>query len=190
MNQFRAQRPPTIEYHTQLARDYNYYLKLKRKRESTLFIMASSELQVKANQLNLRVENEAKITLDDIERNMLRPIARKAYACVVKCYDDAGSKGASETIENCSRQCQAPYEYAHQVVQHEVGNFQQRLQRAMMLCNDEASAMITPSIANDAKQMKKVEDTVLACITKVVDDHVKQLKPLKQRVDGQLKRSS
>lgn len=165
------------------------YLKLKKDQKKIKFKMASEELQVKAQQLNTRVENEAQSTLDDIERNLLRPIARKAYACVVKCYDDAGSKGKSEAIENCSRQCQAPYEYAHQVVQHEVGNFQQRLQRAMMLCNDEASAMITPSMANDPKQMKKVEDTVLACITKVVDDHVKQLKPMKQRIDSQLKKS-
>lgn len=150
--------------------------------------MASLDLQSKASQLNSKVEREAQITLDDIERNLLRPIARKAYSCVVKCYDDAGSKGTSASIETCSRACQGPYELSHQILQHEIGSFQQRLQRSMMNCNDEASAMITPEISNDPKQMKKVEETVLACISKVVDDHIKQLKPMKQRIESQLKK--
>ena len=56
-----------------------------------------------------------------------------------------------------------------------------------MQCNDDASAMITPDVQNDARKMKKVEDAVIACISKTVDSHVKQLGPLRQRVASQLK---
>lgn len=149
--------------------------------------MASPDLQAKANQLNARMEGEAKVALDSIEKNLLRPIARTAYACVVKCYDDAGKVAPTEQIEQCSRQCQHPFQLANNIVQQEVGQFQNRLSRAMMRCNDEASSMITPAVQNDARKMKKVEDTVLRCISQTVDDGIKQLKPMKQRIEAGLK---
>lgn len=149
--------------------------------------MASSDLQAKANQLNARMEGEAKIALDEIERTLLRPIARDSYACVLKCYDDAGQKGSSAQIDQCSRNCQGPYQASNNMVQQEVGNFQNRLSRAMMQCNDEASAMITPAVQNDARKMRKVEDKILSCISKTVDDHVRQLGPMKQRIQAGLK---
>lgn len=146
--------------------------------------MASPDLQAKANQLNARMEGEAKVALDEIEKTLLRPIARNSYACVLQCYDDAGQNGSSAQIDQCSRQCQVPYQASNQIVQQEVGNFQNRLSRAMMQCNDEASAMITPAVQNDARKMRKVEDKVLYCIKKTVDDHVKQLGPMKQRIQA------
>lgn len=167
----------------------------KRRKEQkddaqTFETMASAELQIKANELNSRMEGEAKKSIDEIERTLLRPIARKAYACVVKCYDDAGQHGSTEQIDRCSRQCQGPYQLASNVLQQEIGQFQNRLNRAMMQCNDEASAMITPAVQNDARKMKKVEDTVLNCMSKTVDHHIKQLLPMKQRIEASLKEVS
>ncbi len=60
----------------------------------------------------------------------------------------------------------------------------------MTQCNDDASAMITPDVQRDARKMKKVEDTVLSCISKTVDNQLKQLGPMKQRVASQLKQLS
>jgi hypothetical protein len=79
--------------------------------------MASPDLQAKANALNARLEGEAKLVVDDIERTLLRPVARGSYACVVKCYDDAGKNGSAESLDHCSRQCQQPYQIANNVVQ-------------------------------------------------------------------------
>ena len=49
--------------------------------------MASNDLQTKAQALNGRIESEAKGVIDEIEKNLLRPIARKSYACVGKNLD-------------------------------------------------------------------------------------------------------
>mmetsp|Transcript_28772 Transcript_28772/g.42643 ORF Transcript_28772/g.42643 Transcript_28772/m.42643 type:complete len:154 (-) Transcript_28772:502-963(-) len=149
--------------------------------------MASPDLQAKANQLNARMEGETTVAIDHLERTLIRPIARSAYACVVKCYDDTGERGPAEQIEKCSQQCQGPYQMAHQIVQQEVGQFQNRVSRAMMQCNDEATAMITPAVQKDARKMKKVEDTVLKCMSKVVDEQIMFLNPMKQRIQTSLK---
>jgi hypothetical protein len=56
--------------------------------------------------------------LEDIERNWLRKVARESCVCAVKCYDKAGNSGASETLEACARNCQAPYQQSSSLVQN------------------------------------------------------------------------
>jgi len=81
------------------------------------YTMASPDLQAKANALNARMEGEAKIAIDEVERTLLRTIARQSYVCVVNCYDKAGKSGPSEQLERCSRECQTPNQMAHNTVQ-------------------------------------------------------------------------
>lgn len=47
--------------------------------------------------------------------------------------------------------------------------------------------MMQPGYENDAKKMAKVEDKLIACISKTVDSHIALLKPMKVRVISQLK---
>jgi hypothetical protein len=80
--------------------------------------MASSAVQTKANALNAKMEGQASAMLEDIERNLLRKVARESFSCAVKCYDKAGSSGPSEMLENCARNCQAPYQQGTALVQN------------------------------------------------------------------------
>lgn len=149
--------------------------------------MASPAMQAQAQAFNAKMEGEAKTVLDEVERTVLRPIARKSYACVVDCYDKAGTKGPAEQLESCSRRCQGQYERAHAVVQQEVGQFQDRVNRSMMQCNDLGKDMMMPDMQNDPSKMKKVEDAVLKCISKTVDNQIAALAPMKKRIIAQLK---
>ena len=79
--------------------------------------MASPALQAKAQALNARMEGEAKVVVDEIERTKLRPIARKSYACVVQCYDKAGATESADSLEHCSQKCLNRYQLAHNVIQ-------------------------------------------------------------------------
>ena len=69
----------------------------------------------------------------------------------------------------------------------EVQQFQNRLNRSMMECQDKAKDMMYPGIENDAKKMGKVEDALLSCMSQTVDSHIGLLKPMKQRIESQLK---
>lgn len=79
--------------------------------------MSNPAMQAKAQALNAKMEGEARIVLDDIERNVLRKKAKESYQCVVKCFDKAGTTGTSEALEACARNCQVPYQRANQFVQ-------------------------------------------------------------------------
>lgn len=149
--------------------------------------MASPELQAKAQELNARIEGAAKIGIDEIERTYMRPLARRSYQCAVDCYDKAGSKGPSEQLEHCTRQCQIPYQQGNQIFQQEIGQFQERLSRSMMQCNDQANEMITPDMQDNPAKMRKVEETVLKCIAQTVEKSIANLNPMKQRLAASLK---
>jgi hypothetical protein len=80
--------------------------------------MSSSAMQAKANALNAKIEGEAGVVLENIEKNLLRKVARESFSCAVKCYDKAGSTGPPEALENCARNCQVPYQQAQGLVQN------------------------------------------------------------------------
>jgi hypothetical protein len=57
----------------------------------------------------------------------------------------------------------------------------------MMDCQDNAKDMLSPGMENDPKQMQKVEDSLLQCMSKAVDQHIALLKPMQTRIISQLK---
>lgn len=80
--------------------------------------MSSSAAQTKAQQLNTKLEEAARNLLDDIDKKHVRKIARSAYACVVSCYDKAGTTGSSEAIDHCARTCHVPHQQASNLLQN------------------------------------------------------------------------
>jgi len=56
-----------------------------------------------------------------------------------------------------------------------------------MDCQDQAKDLISPGMENNPKQMQKVEDSLLKCMSKAVDQHIALLKPMKDRIVNQLK---
>jgi hypothetical protein len=83
-------------------------------------------MQARAQALNAKMEGEARVVLDEIERTLLRTKAKESYKCVVACFDKAGSTGPSEVLDQCSRNCQVPYQRANALVQevsHKMGVF-------------------------------------------------------------------
>ena len=79
--------------------------------------MATAAVQAQANALNAKMEGEASKMLDEVERNWMRRVARQSFACAVKCYDRAGTTGPAESLESCTRNCQAPYQQSSNLVQ-------------------------------------------------------------------------
>uniref|UniRef100_A0A7S0CHI7 Uncharacterized protein n=1 Tax=Proboscia inermis TaxID=420281 RepID=A0A7S0CHI7_9STRA len=108
--------------------------------------MASPALESKIQTLNAKMEGQAKTTIDEMDKLLLRPIARSSYTCVVSCYDKSGKTGSTEELQRCASQCQLPYQQAQNVVSTEVNQFQNRLSRAMMSCQDEARDYMSPEV--------------------------------------------
>jgi hypothetical protein len=72
-------------------------------------------------------------------------------------------------------------------VSQEVGQFQNRLNRNMQECQERARDLMSPGMENDPKKMGKVEEALISCMSKQVDEHIKLLKPMKDRISSVLK---
>lgn len=57
----------------------------------------------------------------------------------------------------------------------------------MSECQEKARDYMTPGMENDPKKMAKVESVLIDCMSKTVDEHIKLLKPLQERIAGALK---
>jgi Eukaryotic protein of unknown function (DUF842) len=72
--------------------------------------------------------------------------------------------------------------------QQEVGQFQNRLSRAMQECQDKARDQMKPGYENDAKLMANVENTLISCIEITVNEYIGKLKPMKERIAAQVRK--
>ena len=54
-------------------------------------------------------------------------------------------------------------------------------------CQDKARDMIKPGQEENPRQIQKVEDALIKCMGKTVDEHIALLKPMKARIIAQLK---
>jgi hypothetical protein len=80
--------------------------------------MSSAAAQARAQQLNAKMESEARIVLDSIDKLWLRKVAKASSLCVVSCFDKAGTTGPTEVLEQCSRSCQVKYQNANAIAQN------------------------------------------------------------------------
>jgi Eukaryotic protein of unknown function (DUF842) len=80
--------------------------------------------------------------------------------------------------------------YHHYCHLQEVSQFQNRLNRGMQDCQDKARDMMQPGYENDARKMAKVEESLIACMGVAVEDHIKLLKPMRERIIAQVKQQS
>lgn len=57
----------------------------------------------------------------------------------------------------------------------------------MQDCQDKARDLAIPGYEQDARKVQKVEDALISCMAKTVDEHIKMLQPMKKRIMAQLK---
>ena len=69
----------------------------------------------------------------------------------------------------------------------EVGQFQNRLNRNMGECQEKARDLMTPGFENDARKTAKVENALINCMAKTVDEHIALLNPMKDRIIASFK---
>lgn len=77
----------------------------------------SANLQAQAQALNARLESEATAVIESLEKTKLRPIQRASYACILKCFDKAGTVQSTDQLNRCSQECQIPVQQAQAIVQ-------------------------------------------------------------------------
>lgn len=57
----------------------------------------------------------------------------------------------------------------------------------MAECQDKARDLMVPGYEKDAKKLQKVEDALISCMARTVDQHIQLLRPMRERIEASLK---
>ncbi|KAJ8598678.1 hypothetical protein CTAYLR_003097 [Chrysophaeum taylorii] len=124
------------------------------------------------DQLQPKLEHAVNEVVEEIDKKHLRPLRKKAFLAMAKCCDGGGSR---EAFHQCVQRAGIPEEKANQVVQYELNEFQDRLRRAAMSCQD----AVKDSGVTDPDQASAAMDK---CLAGVVQKHISMVPTLKKRI--------
>ena len=78
--------------------------------------MVSAATQAKVEADNSRLEGAVRVAIDEIDKVLMRPIAKKGLQCSLKCYDTIGQHGTSDALQHCVQTCEQPHQKANAIV--------------------------------------------------------------------------
>jgi len=124
--------------------------------------------------------------LEKIDRSHLRPMRRESFLCCAKCCE---SDSSNEELQRCVQSCQAKTAAVENMLSQELEGFQARIQRCAMSCSDKAQDQVPGDPSKHAPDlMARLQKEAEACANKCVDEHVKSLSKINDRVVAQIKR--
>ena len=77
-------------------------------------VSASSQAKVEAD--NARLEGAVRITIDEIDKTIMRKTAKASLVCSLQCYETAGQHSSSDTLQQCIHTCEQPHQQANAIV--------------------------------------------------------------------------
>lgn len=125
-----------------------------------------------------RIDAEATEIQRDLERNYIRDLQGRALRNGALCCDD--KEASAESVQNCIKRTQQPLIKVQAIIKRELEDFQNRLQRCMMTCQDRAKD--TMSQPGQTLTQQYVENQFADCMCECADEHLKLLPLVKERL--------
>ncbi|CAG0922144.1 unnamed protein product [Notodromas monacha] len=100
------------------------------------------DFQVMADAAQIRVQDAVTQMINDLDKLTLRRMQGDMHRCAARCCDDRESH--LEAIHRCIENCAIPLNKAQTKVQGEMQQFQNRLQRCVLTCQDKVQDTLRP----------------------------------------------
>lgn len=136
--------------------------------------IVTERLRQKLNEVNTAAQAELASVQDHVNFNL-----QQAYfKCAYECFD---RRKKQDEINNCVEHCSVPVLQAQNLVEGEMAKFQERLNRALMVCQDKFESAKLQKNRGDS--MKDLE----SCVDQSVQDSINTLPPLVARLKNALR---
>ncbi|XP_065209167.1 protein FAM136A-like [Planococcus citri] len=114
-------------------------------------------------------EHKVQEAYNDVYKSHTRRIERNMYICATDCCDN--STHSYEKVQNCVDNCSIPLKNAQQYVSNEFQDFQNRVQRCLMVCNDKMKDKmeLEKSTNFTDKHKSEFEQCANSCLSKYCD---------------------
>ncbi|KAJ4842543.1 hypothetical protein Tsubulata_020827 [Turnera subulata] len=135
--------------------------------------MVQARLSNKINQVN----SAAQAHLAPLQDHVGYTLQQAYFKCAYECFD---RRKQQQEINNCVENCTIPVVKAQGHMDHEVGRLQERMQRAMMVCQDKFQEAKFNATGSDA--IKGLE----SCIDQSIQDTINSLPNMVERLKSSL----
>ncbi|XP_077992897.1 protein FAM136A-like [Glandiceps talaboti] len=133
-----------------------------------------------ADAVQARVENAVKTSVEQLDREHLRKMQATMYSCCANCCNTPSY--SMDEAQRCIEKCSVPLQQAQTYVQNELGDFQDRLQRCAMQCQDELKDFAARGNVDEVMMRRQVEQ----CLNKCADKHIALLPSMMKRIKNTL----
>lgn len=129
--------------------------------------------------LQHRLQGAVEAMMDRLDKSKLRPMQKEGYLKMAACFDSSTS--SKRQTDSCVEQSAHGMKQAQNLIQNEMNQFQNRLQRCTLQCQDEATDQMkfTSGGSNVEAEAQKV---FLQCASKCVDKHIEFLQAIEQKL--------
>ena len=133
-----------------------------------------------------KLQNAAEQMMERLDKNVLKAMQRDAYLCSAECLSSSNSHGSnSQFTQQCIQRCQIGIQQASNVVQQEMSGLQNRLQRNVMACQDQANDRTSANMSQ--KEMDKLQTSFEKCASGVIGSHISLLGSTEKKLAASLK---
>mgnify|MGYP006119677029 FL=1 len=108
----------------------------------------------------------------------IRPIQKQTYLNMAKCFDMTND----QQIEQCTNNESVGVKVAQQIVQAEMGQFSNRVQRCMQDCEDSTRDQLGSADLSDPKTQDKAASMMTKCAKVCADKHIAMLASVEARI--------
>ncbi|EDV22711.1 uncharacterized protein TRIADDRAFT_58554 [Trichoplax adhaerens] len=118
----------------------------------------------------------------EVEDRYIRKLQGKAYRCCAACCENKSLTG--HLVQDCVTNCVSDVNRAQEICNQEFGNFQERLNRCALDCQDKIKDKMSSNM-NDV-EMSKLTKQMEQCFSECVDTRIKLLAKMRKRLASQL----
>ncbi|XP_042904955.2 protein FAM136A [Parasteatoda tepidariorum] len=131
-----------------------------------------------AEKASSRVKEAINSMLEEIDRSCMRKMQGDMHKCAARCCDDPST--SMEEVHRCIESCSSTITESQSFLQDELTNFQDRIQRCVMQCQDNVRDKITPSTKEG--EIASFQKDFESCVVKCADTHIELIPSMLKRI--------
>lgn len=135
------------------------------------------EMEKKSERMAKAVEE----IVNSLEKNFITPQRKRGFLCGANCCDKAPN---SQALQQCIQNCEHPSHQIAQLVDGSLKDFQARLQRCAVRCQDQAQESLGASPSDG--ELQKAQAGFESCTLNCLKEYEKKLPKLQKDIEQQL----
>jgi hypothetical protein len=129
--------------------------------------------------LQAKLQGAVNKMMDNVDAKYLRSMQKETYLKMAGCFD---KHSTSQSLQNCLQTQDILMKSVQQMIQNEMNQFQERLQRCSMGCQDEVNDKFSLTSDSSQNEIAKAEQHILKCSGVCIDKHIALLGPLEKNI--------